>query len=548
MNATSLLSISLTLSLAAATSNAQSLSIIAETGGSTPLSGTTFAEVGDGQLTEAGTVTFWSRITGPDVTTENDAIWWSSRSGELRSVVREGATLDGATIVAIPSLSINDDLVGLLAASLVDASTGFNTNLALAFSAPGTGGETGVLTLIARDPVSPARFDLPGRPTNPPGTDVFWTQGNLIRGLNGVIADSNSAVPQVEQLGGDSTWRFVGFGMPSRNGIGALSFWASTGTNQAQSPTFDVLRKGIWTTRDGTLELLAGEGTQVGGAPSGQVYADVGARPRTLADGSILFRAKVRGPGVGSSNDSSLIVITPNGQTRGIVDAGQEYFTGLPERFGTIPESFSANARGEVVFAGSVREAAPGRGLVIIHASMSGVREVARSGDPAPGLDGGETLRTFQHPFINEAGRVAFIASVQSSNATFARQALYATSRTGDLRLITVEGSSLVAQGGLKTISRIIFQHEAGGVGQTAYTRADQLIFGVEFADGGEAVIVANVDCLADFDLDGDVDSDDTINFFTAWDAAEISADIDRSGGVDGEDVILFFERWDRGC
>jgi hypothetical protein len=244
----------------------------------------------------------------------------------------------------------------------------------------------------------------------------------------------------------------------------------------------------------------------------------------------------------------NLMLIAPTGQTRGIIDAGAEYPTGLPERVGAIPESFSSNARGEVVFAGSVREAAPGRALAILQVSMSGLREVARSGDAAPGLEGGEILRTFQHPFINETGRVAFIASVQIPSAAFSRQALYATSQSGVLRLIALEGRTLTTSAGPKTISRITFQHEAGGVGQTSYTRADQLIFGIEFADGSEAIVLATVDCLADFDADGDVDGDDVITFFQAWDAGEMQADVDRSGGVDGEDVILFFERWDRGC
>ncbi len=57
-----------------------------------------------------------------------------------------------------------------------------------------------------------------------------------------------------------------------------------------------------------------------------------------------------------------------------------------------------------------------------------------------------------------------------------------------------------------------------------------------------------NVICLADFTRDGNVDGDDVIEFFAAWDAALPSGDINEDGSTDGDDVIALFDRWDRGC
>jgi len=55
-------------------------------------------------------------------------------------------------------------------------------------------------------------------------------------------------------------------------------------------------------------------------------------------------------------------------------------------------------------------------------------------------------------------------------------------------------------------------------------------------------------DCLADFNRDGQVDGDDVIAFFAAWDQAMPTADMNTDGSVDGDDVIVLFDRWDGGC
>jgi len=51
----------------------------------------------------------------------------------------------------------------------------------------------------------------------------------------------------------------------------------------------------------------------------------------------------------------------------------------------------------------------------------------------------------------------------------------------------------------------------------------------------------------ADFDNDGDVDSDDIVAFFAAWDAGEPAADYDNSDSTDSDDVIAFFTLWEEG-
>ncbi len=52
--------------------------------------------------------------------------------------------------------------------------------------------------------------------------------------------------------------------------------------------------------------------------------------------------------------------------------------------------------------------------------------------------------------------------------------------------------------------------------------------------------------CPADWDDDGDTDSDDIVAFFSAWDQGE--GDFDGDLDSDSDDVVGFFTAWDSGC
>lgn len=52
--------------------------------------------------------------------------------------------------------------------------------------------------------------------------------------------------------------------------------------------------------------------------------------------------------------------------------------------------------------------------------------------------------------------------------------------------------------------------------------------------------------CPADWDADGDTDSDDIVAFFAAWELGE--GDVDGDDDSDSDDVVRFFGRWEGGC
>ena len=55
-------------------------------------------------------------------------------------------------------------------------------------------------------------------------------------------------------------------------------------------------------------------------------------------------------------------------------------------------------------------------------------------------------------------------------------------------------------------------------------------------------------DCVADFNADGSVNTQDVLAFLNAWSAGDTSADINGDGTVNTQDVLAFLNLWGAGC
>jgi hypothetical protein len=55
-------------------------------------------------------------------------------------------------------------------------------------------------------------------------------------------------------------------------------------------------------------------------------------------------------------------------------------------------------------------------------------------------------------------------------------------------------------------------------------------------------------DCIADFNGDGAVNTQDVLGFLNAWSAGDSSADINGDGTVNTQDVLAFLNLWSAGC
>jgi len=66
------------------------------------------------------------------------------------------------------------------------------------------------------------------------------------------------------------------------------------------------------------------------------------------------------------------------------------------------------------------------------------------------------------------------------------------------------------------------------------------------YIEYGATVRIGYSGCIGDWDQDGDVDSDDVIEFFGDFEVGE--ADYDEDGDTDSDDIILFFGSFEAGC
>ncbi|VAX36297.1 hypothetical protein MNBD_PLANCTO03-551 [hydrothermal vent metagenome] len=55
-------------------------------------------------------------------------------------------------------------------------------------------------------------------------------------------------------------------------------------------------------------------------------------------------------------------------------------------------------------------------------------------------------------------------------------------------------------------------------------------------------------DCIADFNSDGSVNTQDVLAFLNAWNAGDSSADINGDGDINTQDVLAFLNLWNAGC
>ncbi|MCC7388408.1 MAG: S8 family serine peptidase [Phycisphaerales bacterium] len=55
-------------------------------------------------------------------------------------------------------------------------------------------------------------------------------------------------------------------------------------------------------------------------------------------------------------------------------------------------------------------------------------------------------------------------------------------------------------------------------------------------------------DCVADFNDDGNVNTQDVLAFLNAWSAGDSSADINNDGSVNTQDVLAYLNLWNAGC
>lgn len=215
------------------------------------------------------------------------------------------------------------------------------------------------------------------------------------------------------------------------------------------------------------IELARGGG-QAPGTPDGTLFSVLNHLIGT-ASGQAAFVGIVSGPDVSSANNHGIWVANQAGEVRKVARAGdpipmlgeQVFFDLIINTHfiaGDIDASsrvyqFTANSAGEVAFYATLR--GPGTGdpndRAMFLGGASGLRVLARRGDPAPGAKNGASFAGFLGnrfaPSLNERGEVAFAAGLEG---TLQPQGLFIHRGQVGLALIALTGDPAPVEGNVR--------------------------------------------------------------------------------------------------
>jgi hypothetical protein len=287
--------------------------------------------------------------------------------------------------------------------------------------------------------------------------------------------------------------------------------------------------EGVWTWRDGTLQLIARAGS-TGPGPglgAGVNFSSV-ASPHINSASDVAFLGFVTGTGVNSSNYRG-IWRTTGGTLQLIARTGAN---GPGPGIGAAV-SFSSfnglifNVAGDALFRGALT------GTGISNSNDSGLwilkdgslEVVARAGSsgPGPNLGAGIDFASFSSHALSSSGGIAFEATLAGTNINSSNNSGIWVSIDGSLSNIVRTGDAFdvdpSTNADLRTISDIGLlsgRNGEDGVGQ-ALNAEGLLVFRLGFTDGSNGIFTAQISSgptsTRDFDADGDVDGRD----FLVW-------------------------------
>jgi hypothetical protein len=93
----------------------------------------------------------------------------------------------------------------------------------------------------------------------------------------------------------------------------------------------------------------------------------------------------------------------------------------------------------------------------------------------------------------------------------------------------------------------LLFVFEVDGNASEYVVTAPTVVPSVSF-DRVAVDTYTEADCVADFNGDGEVNTQDVLAFLNAWTAGDDSADINGDGEVNTQDVLAFLNLWTAGC
>ena len=238
-----------------------------------------------------------------------------------------------------------------------------------------------------------------------PSQEVFATQISMDR-----ILQEGDPAPGTEA--GVTFSRFTRVITNNSNDIAILA--------NVQGPSVDTENDvGIWLYKGGVISLIAREGMQVSGQPTGIKYGGINAGISFNNTSSILFRSTLEGTGQTNaplaeffySNGSTVLILQPGDSAPGL-SPSETIGTGFVCRLPSMGENVVCRAglveAGASTFVNQFRWAT-------WRFNGSGLELILRDGDPAPGVSGYSMTGRFDFTSIttNDTGELALIARIQ---------------------------------------------------------------------------------------------------------------------------------------
>lgn len=433
------------------------------------------------------------------VTTTNRTGIWAESGGALNLIARAGEpapgtasgrvfdSFGGVTINAVGGLAVTASTRD--AAGVVDFATGIWTK------------GSGPLTLLAGPGMQP--------PGTPPGTKY-------------------------------SNFGFIGF---NDAGKAAFKGFLQSGTGGVN----DANNSGIWSTGSGVLSLVARENEQAPDVPAGAQFSDFGGHADFSSAGRVAFIGNLQlnsggvnlnnFQGIWSDRNGTLQLVTRTG------DQAPGALAGARFNSFAIGDYLGVNASGHIAFEAEMRSGIGGVSQNNdggIWSTASGpLTIVARENTTPPGAPGA-AFDIFNNIVLNAAGQVAFASILKDSPSVNSTNnvGLWAQDRGGVLKMVARTGNQLqIAPGDSRTIRGLFF---AGGDGG-GFNDLGELTFGAAFTNGTFGMFVADVTAPAirrsDFTGDGVVNGQD-LNSWRGSFAIDAAGDSDSDGDSDGADFM----------
>jgi hypothetical protein len=195
----------------------------------------------------------------------------------------------------------------------------------------------------------------------------------------------------------------------------------------------------VYVEREGGPELVARENAQAPGFAPGVILDSLSNVLGMSDSGSVVVRADLDGPGVSGVNDEVLLLIAEDPAGSGAIAREDQP---VPGRVDTEYRSFGdafVNSRGDIAFGATVHRPLIGEDVAVITRDTAGTRALAIADDPVPALGDDTFIRSIDLGSLtmNENGQIAFYAEV--FDGAVISEALFATDPTGELRLVVAE-------------------------------------------------------------------------------------------------------------